>query len=435
MEGNEFAHTPDEKTVSRYPWKIFWIALILRLVYLTAAQTFRFKNYPWMHHFQFGWEMGQIADALATGRGYSDPFSWGQSGPTAWTTPLFPLLLAGVFKLFGPFSLLSGWVIEALNSLFNSLVVCTIWELASRCCNRRVALWSAWIWALYPAAMQYCVRWVWEMSLTLLLFQLSLVVAFRMRRIGEDPTGMTTRRWALFGFLWGLIALSNASLLLFLPFCGLWILAGAIKPTKAIAGAALAAAIFGGVIAPWSWRNWKTFHQFIPLRSNFGAELYLGNIPDQGGLLAEYDHPNQALDQFRIYKQMGEVAYSKMRGEDAKAMIRENPKRFVVNTLRRIFFFWAGTPQADVGILTQLGRGLNFGFGSIVGFLGLLLAIKRRLPAAWLFAGAFLLLPLVYYGVTVGARFRHPLEPIIVILGVYLFQAAERKSKTQQQIL
>jgi hypothetical protein len=57
--------------------------------------------------------------------------------------------------------------------------------------------------------------------------------------------------------------------------------------------------------------------------------------------------------------------------------------------------------------------------------MGLALALWRKAPAAGLFAWAFLLLPLVYYCVTVHARFRHPLEPLMVILGVYLFQSAE----------
>jgi hypothetical protein len=34
-----------------------------------------------------------------------------------------------------------------------------------------------------------------------------------------------------------------------------------------------------------------------------------------------------------------------------------------------------------------------------------------------------------YYIVTVHARFRHPLEPLICILGVYLFQSAERRTR------
>jgi hypothetical protein len=56
----------------------------------------------------------------------------------------------------------------------------------------------------------------------------------------------------------------------------------------------------------------------------------------------------------------------------------------------------------------------------------LALALKHHVPGAVLFAWAFFLLPLVYYFVTVHARFRHPLEPLIAILGVYLFQSAEK---------
>ena len=63
---------------------------------------------------------------------------------------------------------------------------------------------------------------------------------------------------------------------------------------------------------------------------------------------------------------------------------------------------------------------------SIAGLLGLALALYNRRPAAGLFAWAFLLLPLMYYFVTAHARFRHPLEPLIAILGVYLFQSAEK---------
>ena len=69
-------------------------------------------------------------------------------------------------------------------------------------------------------------------------------------------------------------------------------------------------------------------------------------------------------------------------------------------------------------------RELNYCFLSITGWLGLLLSLKNRTPAAWLFAWAFVLLPLTYYFVTVNARFRHPLEPLIAILTVYLFQSA-----------
>lgn len=416
-----------------FPWKIVWIAFAIRVLYLTIAHTYRFKTFPWPHHFQFGWEMGQIAASLAEGHGYSNPFCWGPSGPTSWTTPLFPLLLAGVFKLFGSFSFLSAWIILTINSLFSALSIRPLWEIARRCFNPKVALWSAWIWALHPAAMQYAIRWVWEMSLTLLLFQWILVLTLRMGRVGGDESGPSTRRWLLFGGLWGLIALSNPSLILFLPVNGLWILTrGEWKRQvlRAIAGAVLCIA----VIAPWTWRNWLAFHQFVPLRANFGVELYLGNDATSEGLLHEYNHPNEALDQFQLYKEMGEVDYAKQRGELAKTIIRQDPQRFVRNTLRRIYFFWAGTPHPDASLLVEGGRNLNFCFGSVVGVLGLGLALKRKIPAATLFAFAFLLLPLVYYVVTVHARFRHPLEPLIVILGVHLFQAATSKASATEKV-
>jgi hypothetical protein len=38
-----------------------------------------------------------------------------------------------------------------------------------------------------------------------------------------------------------------------------------------------------------------------------------------------------------------------------------------------------------------------------------------------------------YYLVTVHARFRHPLEPLIAILGVYLFQSATNVRSPQRR--
>jgi 4-amino-4-deoxy-L-arabinose transferase-like glycosyltransferase len=394
---------------------VFWVAFAVRVIYLTLAHTYRIR--PYDDHMLFGEEMGRIARALATGFGFSDPFR-GHTGPTAWVGPLFPMVLAGVFKLFGVFTPLSAWVILTLNSLFSALTALTVWEIAARCFNQNVAWWSAWIWALYPAAMQYAVRWIWDTSLTTFLFSWVLVLALRLR------SGETLKRWALFGLLWGLAGLSNPALLIFLPACGLWVLAGTAR--RRAAGVLLAAAVFTACLGPWTWRNWLVFHHFVPARGNFGAELYLGNGPGATGLLMEYDHPIQAPDQLRLYTAMGEIAYSKMRGERAMDSIRTAPGLFVRNTLKRVFFFWAGVPHpVSRTEWVEYARSLNFIFGSVCGLLGLALALQRKAPAAWLFAWAFLLLPLVYYGVAAHARFRHPLEPLIVVLGVYLFQSAD----------
>jgi fatty acid desaturase len=128
---------------------------------------------------------------------------------------------------------------------------------------------------------------------------------------------------------------------------------------------------------------------------------------------------------------MGEIAYAKMRGDLAKRIIASNPLRFINLSLRRLYYFWFSVPHAQEpgfirGFVSAYGRNLNFQFTSIAGLFGLILALRRRIPAAWLFFWAFLLIPWTYYFVTVHARFRHPLEPLITILGVYLFQSAEK---------
>jgi 4-amino-4-deoxy-L-arabinose transferase-like glycosyltransferase len=402
---------------SRAPWSVVWVAFAVRVLYLTLAHTYRIR--PYDDHMLFGEEMGRIARALATGYGFSDPFR-GHTGPTAWVGPLFPLLLAGVFKLFGVFTPISAWVVLTLDSLFSALTAAAIWEIAAICFNQKVAQWSAWIWALYPAAMQYAVRWVWDTSLTTFLFSWVLVVALRMR------SGATLGRWALLGLLWGLTGLSNPALLIFLPACGLWLLVGTPGLKRQAGGTLLAAVLFTACLGPWIWRNWEVFHHFVPARGNFGAELYLGNGPGATGLLMEHDHPIQAPDQLRLYTRLGEIPYSKMRGQQAMAFIQSDPMLFLANTLKRVFFFWAGVPHPSSKTeWVEYARNLNFIFGSVCGLLGLALALHRKVPAAWLFAWAFLLLPLVYYAVAAHARFRHPLEPLIVVLGVYLFQSAE----------
>lgn len=426
-----FLNPQDECTLPR---RIFWVALVVRVLYMTLAHTYRIRVAE--DHFQFGWEAGRIARALVTGYGYADPFAnayLAHTGPTAWLPPLYPLLMAAVFRVFGIFTLQSAWVLLAVNSIFSAATAVAVWEIGARCFNRRVALWSAWLWALYPAAMQYAVRWPWEMSITTALFAFVLVLSLRMRGVGDDRSQPTAgneqraRQWLLFGLLWGLIALSNSTLLVFLPVNGLWILLPHLRTPRAYLGPLLAALVFVACVAPWTMRNFEVFHVFIPLRGNLGAEMYMGNGPGSYGLLMENYHPFQDPVQLDLYATMGEVRYVALRGAQADAFISAHPAHFAADVARRVYFFWAGVPHpSDEAWYNEAGRTLNYASLSLAGLLGLALALARRVPAAGLFAWAFLLLPVSYYLVTVNARFRHPLEPLICLLGVYLFQSAER---------
>ena len=419
----------------RAPARIFWVGLLVRVLYMTLAHTYRFRTFG--DHFEFGWEMGRIGRALATGSGFADPFN-GHSGPTAWTPPLYPLIIAATFKIFGVYTLLSSWVVLTINSIFSAATAPAVYQIGWRCFGRdrkglSIALCSAWLWALYPAAMQYAVKWVWDMALTAFLFSWIIVLALRLRGACEETNrGPQTGLWLLFGFLWGLTALSNSSLLSFLPFCGLWIVWPGLRTrthlASALRGPALAALCFIAVITPWTVRNWHVFNAFVPMRSNFGAELYEATVYANDGFPWGATLPMaEKAPEFQRYERLGEVEYSREQGAQAKARIRANPRRFLLATLRRIDFFWISVPHPlDKGVLVEAVRTLNFCFFSISGWLGLILAMRRRIPGAWLFFWAFAIIPFLYYFVTVQARFRHPLEPLICVLSVYLFQSADR---------
>jgi hypothetical protein len=440
------AQTTKPVSPFRAPWSIFWAGFLLRVLYITLAHTYRIRLAE--DHLQFGWEMGRIARALVTGYGYADPFT-GHSGPTAWVPPLYPLLLAGVFKIFGVYTAASAWVILTINSIFSAATSLLIYEIAARCFQptgraHKIALWSAWLWALYPAALQYAVHWVWDMALTTFLFSAVIVLALRVRSIGDDPEDQqapnpqTTLRWSLFGLFWGMIALLNSTILLFLPVCGVWMLLGAKKgATKgavrkksalgpAIGKAVIAAVIFLACLAPWMIRNWNVFHAFIPIRGNLGAELHDSVLDSYNGFTVGTRVPVcDVCPVYLEYKQMGEYAFVQREGRLAREQIRTHKLRFFQLALKRFYFYWVSVPKPpEKGFLNEAFRELNYSFVSLAALLGLALALKQRIPGAILFAWAFALLPLTYYFVTVQARFRHPLEPIMTILTVFLFQSA-----------
>ncbi len=64
---------------------------------------------------------------------------------------------------------------------------------------------------------------------------------------------------------------------------------------------------------------------------------------------------------------------------------------------------------------------------SVLALWGLGRAVSKKIPGAWLFAGLVLTYPVVYYFVYPHARYRHPIEPELTILIVFLISEAVEK--------
>ena len=400
---------------------LFWmsaIAFALRLAYILIAHTYKFK--PDQNDFSFGYEMGRIAHAIASGRGFADPFG-PATGPTAWEPPLYPCLIAAVFKLSGIYTHVSAFILLTINSTFSALTCIPIFLIARKCFNEKVAVWGAWGWALLPTVMYWATRWVWETSLAAFL----LAIIFWLTSELENLEGVMP--WVGFGVLWGVAVLTNTSLVTFLPASGLWAWYRRWRTGKrSLVGIAFAAIFFFSAIAPWLVRNYETFGKFIFIRSNFGAELRLGNGPGADGTWMSYLHPTQNALALKQYEEMGEIEYVAERKRQAMEFIRADYSRFAWISLKRFVYYWAGRPRSSE--MSVLVDNSAFFASSILAFWGLGRALRKRQPGAWLFFWLMLCYPAIYYFVYPHSRYRHPIEPMMAILIAYVISEAGGKS-------
>jgi hypothetical protein len=264
---------------------------------------------------------------------------------------------------------------------------------------------------------------VWETVLTALLITVVVLLALRMKRAAPR-----WRDWLLFGLLWGVIALTNPSVLTILPFMAIWIVWPLQNsPGRKIAGVALCAVVVAGCMSPWIVRNYRVFGRFIPVRSNFGAEFRMGNAPEADGLWLSWEHPSQDPIEFAKYQRLGEIAYAHQRGQEAVQFIAAHKAWFVVLCLKRFMWYWVGTPKtAKIAALAPI-RNLLFAASTFIAFGGLVLLFRRRNYARWLFLIVMVVYPAIYYVTFPHPRYRAPIEPIMAVLGVYFIAEALRK--------
>ncbi len=404
----------------RSVWFIVLIALLLRLAVLTFGHTYRIT--PRRDHFQFGWEMGRIARSIASGQGFSSPTDL-PTGASAWAPPVYPYILAAVFKLFGVYSNLSAWIILAFNSVFSALTCFTVFRIGQRIYGEAVARAAAWTWALFPYAIYWPVRVVWEMSLSAFLLSLALLLTLRMT--GEPPR---VSRWVGLGALWGGIALTNTALLSLLPFCLLHLWWRAARRFAQAAGSILCLTIAAAVVTPWLLRNYRVFGEFIFVRDNLPLEMHMANNGRSEGLWTRSEHPGNDPEAMRQFQQLGEVAFMKQKEREVREFVSQHPARFGAFTLERIVYFWMGPPQVNIVAGYDLGiaRHVVFLLPALFGFAGLWLTLRNRNPAGALLAAFLLVYPLPYYLVNPFPRYKHAIEPEIILLAVYVFWEASR---------
>ena len=413
-------------------WLICAVAFAVRAAFLWHEQ--RIISHRVLAEVPFAQETGSIAASLTEGAGFSNVFRR-DTGPTAWLTPVYPLLLAAVFKIFGAFTFPAFVAAALLNCLFSALACIPIFLLGKKLAGLPAATLAAWLWAVYPHAILIPTEWIWDTSLSALLAACFLWATLALADSSRP------RAWTAYGLLWGFTLLTNPALGAAMPFFFAWLSCRrcrASTPFWQLPALALLVATLCCI--PWTIRNYSAFHRFIPLRSNFAFELWLGNndIFDPHAV-----HGIQRITRFeqtRRYSQLGEIAFMQEKWNLATDFIRTHPALEVRLIARRVVATWFGTesPLSDFRASDSwLVRGIlfcNF-FVTLAAAAGLILLIRRRHPFAFPLAVFPLVFPMVYYITHTSLRYRHPADPVLIILVAFaiskLLRIAPRSPATQ----
>lgn len=411
------------------------VAFVVRMVILYYYSR---RNYAPVvaDRLPYGYEVGAVAASIAEGRGVSSPLRLVETGATAWFAPIYPYLLAGIFKLFGVYSYASNLIIQTLNVACAAFTCWPIAAIGTRAFGKKTGTAAAWAWVFLPTAIFYPVVWTWDTSLAGLW--LALLTAATLKLRGSD--GMSG--WLGYGALWAAGAMINPSLLSVLPFLAVWALWPLRKHAGPAAKLAMAAAvIFMAGIAPWTIRNYTVFHQFIPLRSNFGLELWLGNNPNVPDSWSWWLHPNDDLDEALKYARMTEIPYMEEKGREAWTFIRSHPADTARFVLHRFSNHWLGIwdspadlwPTAPWYLKLAIVNNCVF---ALLAWLGALLACRTRNVAAYPLGMVMLVFPLAFYLTHTSLRYRYPMDPIMQVLAVfavvYAVSPAARRSAAEE---
>jgi hypothetical protein len=366
-----------------------------------------------------GAETLQVARSIATSGRFADPFGSVQahSGYTAHLAPVYPALLAVVFRGFG-YGLSGLTVLWAINLVFIAVQIAALPLISLRLgLGALPGVTGALLAILLP---HYTVDFVWESLLVGM--ELAILCLFTAKILG-GPHSLW--KMALLGVFWGIAALTNPVTVLVL---GGWVLAFFFsrRPEErraAIASWATIIVVAALVCAPWIIRNKIRLGSFFFIRDNLGLELSVSNNDCASATLVKnfesgcqgIVHPIRNSSMTTQIASIGEYQFNKMQLRQALVWIAGHPQRFASLTAQRFALFWFPVK----GLAPFRRYPLIAWFTTLFSIFGLIRLCQRNRQATWVLGGAMLVYPLIYYFVQFEPRYRDPILWMSLLLAGY----------------
>lgn len=356
-----------------------------------------------------------LGKALAGG---GDPWNGPFTRP-----PLYPYLLAGVYRLVGP-SLTAARMLQALLGGGTCVLTCL---LGRRLFDRRVGFVGGLIVALYGPLVFHDGR-LQASCLVVFCFLLALLATIRAAR------RQTWSAWLACGVALGVAALARPNVVLFAGVAAFWIVLAGIRQRRWARMARHGLALVAGcaaTITPATIRNFAASGEFVLITPLAGINLYLGNNTEADRTIAI--RPGPEWDQLMRRPHAGGNVSAQQANDyfvgRALSYVRDQPGEFLGGLARKARRFcsaaeiprnydlyghriYSGTLWL---LLWRLGS-FAFPFGILFppAVVGLVLACRgrsdRTLAAGFVVACG--LSVIVFFN---ASRYRAPIVPVLAI--------------------
>jgi 4-amino-4-deoxy-L-arabinose transferase-like glycosyltransferase len=350
-----------------------------------------------------------IAQHIAEGRGFvmtlGAPLL--QDDAMTYQGPLYEFVLAGVYAVFGHHISLI-WILQAvlraLSALFIYLICVEIFGKE----ERRIGWFAAALFGFYPDLVEIGAMLMTE---TLFLFFSALSTYCFIRLFKKRSTAGIIALSLSFGAA----VLTRSTVVACAPFILFW-----FWTQRAWKHTALFLVLLAAILIPWTVRNYRIYHAFIPTMANFGYNLYTGNQltgTGEGGAPPELS---------AIFDRLGMIKTNAYGVTYFKAFVTQHPfvyakltglrviKYFSVIRPMGFWFYQTGIKQAAFVASSALWSFILFGLA----FAGAFIAFfKEKHRALNYLAGFALVTCLPVIAILVETRYRFPIYPFLAVFG------------------
>jgi 4-amino-4-deoxy-L-arabinose transferase-like glycosyltransferase len=360
-----------------------------------------------------------LARSLLAGRGFSFTENWypftKANTPTAHWSFIYPLYLAGVYFIIGYHPLIARIIQGIIGGALTCLLV---YQIGRRVAGEGPGLVGAALTAVYGYFIYYNVALMTETFFVVFLL-LSIYLSLEIKEKSE------LARWMLLGLALGMAALLRQSVLLFVPFLLLYLF-WELK-NEGIRWWYFTVPIVAVIllIAPWTYRNYLVYGQFLLLNSNSGYALYASNNPKLGtnwrNDVVVQPVPEELVgeNEAQLDRALTRIGFEYILADPVRYF------RLNLNKTLEYFRFW---PSNESSLISNLNRVLSFGLYLPFMLFGLGLSITRwrRFVILYLFI-------LVHTGIHLlswpSPRYRLPVDAVLMVFaGLAIFELA-RQSK------